>query len=133
MKFLRGVFIAVIVAGVIVALSYPLLAEDGKEWQEKCEAKVKVLKDSAAVLQKTNPELAREFNKCEDEKTKMMQEWKEQKARYEAREKLLSDSAAALKQSNPELAKKLEKMSRYKHGEKMHKMKKKECEEEDQD
>ncbi|MCG2705511.1 MAG: hypothetical protein L6309_05545 [Candidatus Omnitrophica bacterium] len=131
MKILRGVFIAITVAGMIVALSYPLLAEDDKEWQEKCEAKVKVLKDSAAVLQKTNPQLAIGLNKCADEKTKMMQEWKEQKDRYEAREKLLSDSAAALKQSNPELAKKLEKMSKNKHGEKMHKMKKEKRKEDD--
>ncbi|MFH0840097.1 MAG: hypothetical protein V1883_03670 [Candidatus Omnitrophota bacterium] len=137
MKFLRSVFIVFLVAGMIAALPYPLLAgedkKECKEWQEKYEAKVKVLKDSAAALQKTDPALAKGLNEYANEKEKMIQEMKNQKACYEAREKLLADSAAALKQSNPELAKKLEKMSKNKHGEKMHKMKKKECEEEDQD
>jgi hypothetical protein len=87
----------------------------GKEGKGSPEAKIKALNDSAAALEKTNPELAKELKAFADEKTKEAQEWKARKERYEARTKLLKDSAAALEKSNPKLAKELKGMCNSKH------------------
>jgi len=82
-------------------------------------AKIKLLQDSAAALQKSNPDLAKGLNDIADREAKAMQEWK---ARYEAKVKLLKDAAVALQQSNPELAKGLEEMSEAKPKQETQKM-----------
>ena len=114
MKLLRG---AVIVLGVVVmifSLSAASFAAEKmlcKNWKQVCEDKIKTLKDSAAILQKTNPNLAKSLTDLASQKEKKLQEMTDKKAKEEANEKLLRDSAAALQKSNPDLAKELWDMS----------------------
>jgi len=91
----------------------------GKVDQGAHAAKIKLLQDSAAALQNSNPDLAKGLNDIADKEAKEIQEWK---AKHEAKVKLLKDAAAALKQSNPELAKGLEEMSEAKLKQEMHKI-----------
>lgn len=116
MKLIRCVVAVVAVAAMVVCaagISYAM--EKGhKNLQEKYQAKIKALKDSAALLQQSNPDLANGLNELAGEKEKMMQEMNDMKAKHEAKAKLLRDSAAALQKTNPDLAKELWDMSEYK-------------------
>lgn len=117
MKMLKSAAIIITAAAIIASMSGTSFAfgkEGHKDWQAKCEAKIKDLKDSAAALQQTNPDLAKGLNDLAAEKEKMMQEMKDMKAKHEAKAKMLRDSAAALQKTNPELAKKLWEMSEHK-------------------
>ena len=78
------------------------------------EAKVKLLNDSAAALQATNPALAMKLAdrvnelsriKAEGSKEKLAQNSPEWKAQHDARIQLYKDAAAALQTTNPDLAK----------------------------
>lgn len=102
-----------------------------KECKENDETTIKVMQDSAAALQKSNPDLAKGLNDYASEEAKEKQEWKERKERYEAKTKLLTDSAVALEKTNPNLAKALKEMSECQHGKKMHEMMKEENEKEE--
>ncbi len=77
------------------------------------EAKIKLLEDSAAALQATNPALAMKLTdtvnelskiKAEGSKEKLAQNSPEWKARHDARIQLYKDAAAALQTTNPDLA-----------------------------
>lgn len=113
MRFFRGVFVGIAVLGVMLFVSGAAFA------QSKHEAKIKVLQDSAAALQASNPDLAKGLNDMANEMAAKMEAKKEQtakdspewKAKHEARVKLLQDSAAALQKTNPDLAASLQKMS----------------------
>jgi hypothetical protein len=70
-------------------------------------AKIKLFQDSAAALQKFNPDLAKGLSDYADKEAKEMQEWK---AKHDAKIKLLQDASVALQQSNPDLAKGLQEM-----------------------
>ncbi len=120
MKFLRALLIGLAVFTMIAFLSGISFAEEGcKEGSINHEAKIKLLQDSAASLQKSNPDLAKGLSDYADKEAKEMQEWK---AQHEAKAKLLKDAAAALQQSNPDLAKGLQEMSEGKHNKEMQKM-----------
>lgn len=125
MKLLRSAVVVVAVLAIIASMTGASFAMEKsckgmqgkccKDMQEKCGAKIKALKDSAAALQKTNPELAKGLNDLAAEKEKMLQEITDMKAKHEAKVKMLRDSAAVLQKSNPDLAKELWDMSEYKH------------------
>lgn len=109
MKYFRIVLIGLAVLGMIVFLSSVSFAEEGyHSGKGNHEAKIKLLKDSAAALQKSNPDLAKGLNDIADKEAKEMQDWK---VKHEAKVKLLKDAATALQLSNPDLAKGLEEMS----------------------
>jgi hypothetical protein len=126
MKLLRNVFIGVAALAISTCLSSMSFAEEGHhKWKENMEdetAKVKLMKDSAAALQVSNPTLAKGLSDWASEEEKEMQEWKEQKARHEAKSKLLTDSAAALEKTNPDLAKGLKKIAEKRSASKKHEM-----------
>jgi len=122
MKYLRSVLIGLAALGMIVFLSSLSFAKEGHAAGKKHhEYSMKLLQDSAAALQQSNPALAKELNNWVDEEAKEAKEWKEKKGRHEARVKLLQDSAAALQKSNPDLAKRLKEME-SKHKKKMQEM-----------
>ena len=114
MKFLKSAVIGVAVLGMLAFLSSVSFAEEGccTLGKENHEAKGKLLKDAAAALQATHPDLAKGLSDCADAKVKEAQEWK---TNHEAKIKLLTDSAAALQQSHPDLAKGLQEMAAAKH------------------
>ncbi len=126
MKSLRGVFVGLAVFGMITFLSSISFAEEGhhawKEGKENGAAKIKLMKDSAAALQQSNPALAKGLSDWAADEEKEMQEWKEHKAKHETKTKLLTDSAAALEKTNPDLAKGLKEMAEKKHKSKKHEM-----------
>lgn len=129
MKLLRSVVFVVAVVAMFVSFSLVSFAAEKmqhKNWQQACQAKIKVLKDSAAVLQKTNPDLAKGLTNLAAQKEKQLQEMMAMKAKQEANRKLLRDSAAALQKTNPDLANDLWNMSEQKHMKKGM-MKKKGC------
>jgi len=108
MKSLRTVVIGLAVAGMLVFVSRLALAEEGcKSGKMNYEAKIKLLKDSAMALEKSNPALAKELNDSADKEAKEMQEWK---TKREAKVKMMQDASAALQQTNPDLAKGLQEM-----------------------
>ena len=119
MKLLRVTVIVLIAAVAVTNLSGTLFAEEKthhhKDMQQMCQDKIKALKDSAAILQKTNPELAKGLTDLAGEKEKMMQDMTDMKAKHEAKSKLLRDSASVLQKTNPELAKELWDMSERMH------------------
>jgi len=134
MKSLRTIVIGLAVLGMVVFLSSLSFAQeaqakgkDSPEWKAKHEARMKLLQDSAAALQQTNPDLAKQLSdivnkeadkskeKSEGSKEKVAKDSPEWKAKHEARIKLFKDAAAALKQSHPDLAKGLEEMTVAKH------------------
>jgi hypothetical protein len=82
-------------------------------------AKIKLLQDSAAALQKSNPDLAKGLSDYADKEAKKMQEWK---AKHDAKVKLLQDASTALQKSNPDLAKGLQEMCAGKPKSEMQKM-----------
>ncbi len=126
MKLLRNAFIGVAALAIVICLSSVSFAKEGcsacKEGKENEVSKVKLMKDSAAALQMSNPALAKGLNDWAADEGKEMQEWKEQKAKHAAKKKLLADSAAALEKTNPDLAKGLKEMVEKKHDSKKHEM-----------
>jgi len=90
----------------------------GKIDKETCVAQIKVLRDSAAVLQTTNPTLSKGLSDLADKKAEKMQKWQEWQDQHDAKMNLLKDSVAALKTSNPVLAQELQKMTEMKPMEK---------------
>jgi hypothetical protein len=68
-------------------------------------AKVKVMEDSAAALQGSNPDLAKGLGDLAAEEARTMRVLRELRAKDEAKIKLLDDSAAALEKTDPDLAK----------------------------
>ena len=69
MKLARTVFIGLAVVGMAAMLSSVSFAEEAKApgkdsaaWKAKREANMKVLQDAAAVLQQSNPDLAKQLN-----------------------------------------------------------------------
>jgi len=150
MKLARNVFFGLVMAGTIVFLSSvsfakmaPAAGKDSSVWKAKHEAKIKLLQDSAAALQQTNPDLAKKLNdlvneeankskeKLEGSKEKVAKDSAEWKAKHEARVKLFKDAAAALQQTYPDLAKSLEEMTVAKHNTGMQKMMQKKNEKEE--
>ena len=116
MKFSRRMFVIVAVCGMILSLCSLSFAEKKHHsWKEEHAAKIKALRDSAATLQQSNPDLAKGLTDLADKEEKQMQELKEA---HDAKVKLLNDSIAALQKTNPDLAKELEKMKeeKYKKG-----------------
>ena len=123
MKLAGKVFFGLAVLGIIVFLSgvsfaqmAPTTEKDSPEWKAKHEAKIKLLEDSAAALQQTNPGLTKRLNDLVNEETneskeKLAKDSPEWKARHVARIQLFKDAAAALQQSHPDLAKSLEDMT----------------------
>ena len=105
MKLLRSAVVLLAVAVVVTSLAGSLLAAEGmhhKDWQKICQEKITALKDSAAILQKTNPDLAKGLTDLASMKEKKLQEMTDMKANHEAKEKMLRDSAAILQKSNPD-------------------------------
>ena len=82
MKLVRNVFVGIAALAVIICLSGISFAEEGhhawKEGKENEAAKVKLMKDSAAALQQSNPTLSKGLNDWAADEEKEMQEWKEQ-------------------------------------------------------
>jgi hypothetical protein len=127
MKFARNVFFGLVMAGVVVFLTSisfaemaPAAGKDSSSWKARQQAKVKLLEDSAAALQQTNPVLSKKLsdivngqtNKSKEKPAKDSGEWK---AKHEARVQLFKDAAAALQQSRPDLAKSLQELTVAKH------------------
>ncbi len=120
MKSLRTIVIGLAVAGMVVFLSSLAFAEEGcKTGKMNHDAKVKLLRDSATALQKSNPDLAKGLSDYADKEAKEMQEWK---TKHDAKVKLLQDASAALQKSNPDLAKGLQEMCAGKPKSEMQKM-----------
>lgn len=134
MKLARNVFFGLVMAGTIVFLSgvsfaqkAPAAGKDSSAGKAKHEARIKLLQDSAAALQQTNPDLSKKLSdlanegtnkskeKMEGSKEKAAKDSAEWKAKHEARIKIYKDAAAALKQTHPDLAKSLEEMTVAKH------------------
>ena len=112
MKLLKiAVVAAMLIMVAFSGLSFAAKGERG-DWQDKFQAEVKDLKDAAAALQQSNPDLAKGLNDIVTEKEKKMQEMAEMKNKFEARTKLLRDSAASLQKTDPELAETLWDMSK---------------------
>ncbi len=126
MKAARNVVFGLVVAGVMVFVSGVSFAETAAPVatpaaatndmsaakKAKHEARIKLLQDSAAVLQATNPDLAMKLTdivngdtKEKTEASKLAKDSAEWKAKRDARIQLYKDSAAALQATNPDLAK----------------------------
>lgn len=128
MRLVRSMLIGAALVGMVVVLSGVSFAQeaqsagkDSSAWQAKREARIKLLQDSAAALQQSNPDLAKGLLEMAEghkggKETKEAKDSAEWKAKREARVKVLKDSAAALQQSNPDLAKSLLEMSERKPG-----------------
>ncbi len=120
MKSLKSLFAVVTVCGAVALLSGVSSAEMGSgAGKAHHQAQVKLLQDSAAALQTSNPDLAKklsawatdEMNEKEEKGHEEMEGKAEKKSdeEHQARLKLLKDSAAALQASHPDLAKDLTK------------------------
>ena len=102
MRLLRTIGIGLVLSGVFVFVSGAAFAQDAAATRiQRHEAKVKLLQDSAAALQQSNPELAKGLSDMAGKESKEMQDMQ---AKHEVKAKLLKDAAAALAQSNPTLA-----------------------------
>ncbi len=122
MKLFKGLALVVAILVVVFSMagiSFTAEKMAHKDFTDMCQAKIKALKDSAAVLQKTNPDLANGLSDLAAEKEKKLAEMSDMQAKNEARKKLLRDSAAALQKTNPDLAEKLWGMSDRGHMGKM--------------
>jgi len=123
MKLARTVLIGVAVVAMAALLSSVSFAQETKvpdkdsaAWKAKHEATMKVLQDSAAALQQTNPDLAKQLSDIVNNvpgKEKPTKE--ERQARREARVKIYKAAAAALQSTRPDLAKSLEDLTVSKH------------------
>ncbi len=135
MRLFKGVVMGMVVTGFMVLLSSVSFAEEG-HGQEK----IKLLNDSAAALQASNPALAASLTKYANDEAQEVKEKNEGKKELEgAKEeamkakraeniKLLRDAAAALQVSHPEIAEHLTKMA-DRHAKRMTKEGKEEKEE----
>jgi hypothetical protein len=117
MRSLKFLFVGVAVLGAVALFSGASFAQGNKE------ARMKVLQDSAAALQQSNPDLAKALTdwvnkesqpKTEAKKMPVDMNSPEWKAKHDARVKLLMDSAAALQATHPELAASLKQMAERK-------------------
>jgi len=126
MKLARNVAIGIVLLAAVICISGVSFAGEGyhkcKESMENEAAKIKLMEDSAAALQKSNPDLAKGLSDWAADETKEMQECKEYKAKHEAKIKILNDSALALENTNPDLAKGLKEMAEKKLKGKKHEM-----------
>ena len=115
MRYLRSLFIGIAVFAMIVSLSGLAFAEMGKGAckvdKEACAAQIKTLRDSAAALSASNPDLAKGLNDLADKKAEKLQKNQEWSDKRDAKKKLVKDSAAALQTSNPALAKGLNELA----------------------
>jgi hypothetical protein len=101
MKMYRNLIIAL--SFVVFFVSFSVISFAGSGHQKMMSAStVKTLKDSAAALQKTNPELSKELTALADQHEKGMMK---QKAWRDEQIKMVKDSAAALQTSSVDLAK----------------------------
>ena len=122
MKVTRKVFFGLVVVGVMVFVSRvsfaetvtsaPATNEVSAAKQVRHDARIKLLQDSAAALQVTNPDLAMKLtdvvNGSTKEKTgasKLVKDSAEWQAKRYARIQLYKDAATALQATNPDLAK----------------------------
>jgi len=134
MKSLRTVLIGLAIFGIAVFLSGVSFAQKMQSADKaRHEAKVKLLQDSAAALQQSDPilsaglikfandEMSEKQEKEEKNEAKEMKESEAMPGYREAHIKLLKDSAVALQQSHPDLAKGLEEMIVAKHKTEMQK------------
>ena len=114
MRYLRNVVMGTAVFAMIISLSGSAFAEMGKTAckvdKEACAAQIKTLRDSAAALQTSNPDLAKGLNDLADKKAEKLQKNQEWRDKHDAKKKLMKDSAAALQASNPALAQELQKI-----------------------
>jgi len=130
MKSVRKVAIGLVVLGVTVFISgisfaqiAPTAGQDSSAKKARHEARMKLLQDSAAALQQTNPDLAKKLNdlvneeatelkeRLEGGKAKIAKDSAEWKARHEARMQLFKDAADALQLTHPDLANSLTEMT----------------------
>ena len=128
MRSLKGVIIGIAVFAMTISLSGLAFAEmmqggckgckGGKVDNETCAAQIKTLKDSATVLQTSNPTLAQGLNDLADKEAAKLQKRQDWKDKHDAKIKLLKDSATALQTSNPALAQELQTISEKKQIEK---------------
>ena len=130
MKVAKNVIFGLVVTGVMVFVSGVSFAETATSApaatpaaaandvstakKTKHEARIKLLQDSAAALQATNPDLAMKLTdivngqskeKAEGSKEKVAKDSAEWKAKHDARIQLYKDAAAALQATHPDLAK----------------------------
>ena len=128
MKVARNVFFGLVVVGAMVFVSGVSFAETvtsapvvtpaaatnevSAAKQARHDARIKLLQDSAAALQVTNPDLAMKLtdvvNGSTKEKTgasKLVKDSAEWQAKRDARIQLYKDAATALQATNPDLAK----------------------------
>lgn len=121
MSYFKNALIGLAVVGVVSILSgvsfaqeAPAAGKDSSAWKAKHETRIKLLQDSAAALQATNPDLAMKLTdivngpskeKAEGSKEKLAKHSPEWKAKYEARIQLYKDAATALQATRPDLAK----------------------------
>ena len=112
MKPFYNIFIGIAMLLIIIIFSSPVFARGGMS-RLNCapklshEFKIKALKESALVLQQSNPDLVKKLNDyAKEEISGIAENNKNRKAKI----KVLRDSVAALKQSNPDLAKDLNKI-----------------------
>ena len=117
MRLLKSAVMGIMVAVFMVLLSAASFAKQGHE-----QEKIKLLNDSAAALQVSNPALADSLSKYANDEAQEVKEKKEGKKQMEGAEetmkmrraeriKLLRDAAAALTASNPKLTERLTKMA----------------------
>ncbi len=117
MRSLKSLLIVVTVFGTVALLSGVSSAEMGSDAGKAAhhQAQVKLLQDSAAALQTSKPELAKELSAWATEEMNEKEEVKGQEEKEEKAEKksdaerqahlkLLRDSALALQLSRPDLA-----------------------------
>ena len=130
MKVARNVFFGLVVVGAMVFVSGVSFAETATSTpvvttaaatndvsaakKAKHEARIKLLQDSSAALQATNPDLAMKLTdivngqskeKAEGSKEQVAKDSPEWKAKHDARVQLYKDAAAALQATRPDLAK----------------------------
>jgi hypothetical protein len=118
MKLFKGMLMGMVVAGVMILLSSVSFADKGHE-----QEKIKLLNDSAAALQASNPILAASLTTYANDEANEAKEKAEGKKELEgAKEdamkmhredhiKLLRDAAVALQVSKPDLSASLTKMA----------------------
>ena len=127
MKSLRSTLPVTATLGAMFLLSSVSFGEQSRApKQERHQAKIKLLQDSATALQVSHPELAKRLKECVDEESKEPKEQKEgmeahkelegatekqAEGRHQTHLKLLRASAAALQASRPDLAADLTKMA----------------------
>jgi len=132
MKAARNVVFGLVVAAMIfvpgvsfaeTATSATTVNDVSVAKKAKQETRIKLLQDSAAALQATNPDLAMELTDIVNgsNKEKLAKDSPEWKAKHDARVKLYKDAAEALQATRPDLAKGLMDMTVLKQKTKMQK------------